>query len=798
MQEKQVSQEETIDIKALILKYAQYWYYFILSILFFGCIAFLNNRYTVPEYSVSTTLLIRDDNNTQLGAENLLEGLELFSGKKNLKNEIVILKSYSLSEKVIKELNLGISYYQHGFLQTNEMFGNSPFNVRVDSSHLQLTGVNFKLTPINNEEFTLSVVADNQYPYTILSKNIEKSITANINVKEKYAFNSLIETEFYAFTVKKSIHFNLKQVIESEKYFSFKLHQIDRLANNLIEKVIINPVNKETSILNLNIKERTPRKSIHILNKITEIYIRSGLDEKNLMAINTIHFIDEQLTIIKDSLSGIERKLELFKTKHPDLEIVDKEYGTYFQKQKLDNSLSEQSVNIKYYKSLLSYLKNDKNTNSIVSPTSMGISNPELNSLINQLLQLHAKKGELQLTTTGKNPTYIAVLSQINHTKKTIIENVNNLISSASIYEVDLIDRITTFDKKINKLPEAEKDYLILRRKYEYNEQTAIYLQQKRYEASLAKAGTESDHKVIDYARLDNEKPISPRKSLAYFIALLFGLLLPITFISLRDFFSDTIKSKSDLLNSTNIPILGLVGHSDNPRSLVVPSASKSIIAESFRALRTNIQYLAADKEKKVITVTSSIGGEGKTFTTMNLAAIFALSGHRTILIGGDLRKPKLHEDFKVDTSKGLSSYLINKSNLTEVIEKTEIDTLDVIASGPTPPNPAELLDSKKMRDLIMELNKTYDYVIIDTPPIGLVTDGVILMQNADVNLYVVRHNYSKTSALNIINNLYRQKQVENVHIIINDFKHTSSGYGYGYGYGYGSSGYGYYENEED
>jgi capsular exopolysaccharide synthesis family protein len=798
MQEKQISQEETIDIKALILKYAQYWYYFVLSILFFGSIAFLNNRYTVPEYSVSTTLLIRDDNNTQLGAENLLEGLELFSGKKNLKNEIVILNSYHLSKKVIEELNLGISYYQHGFLQTNEVFGNSPFKIIVDSSHLQLTGIHFQITPLNNEEFTFSASASNQHPYNIISKNLEKSLIADIDIDKKYTFNSLIETEFYSFTIYKSINFNLEKIIESEKYFSFKLHQIDKLANKLIEEVIINPINKETSILKLNLRERNPRKSIHILNKITEIYIRSGLDEKNLMAINTIHFIDEQLTIIKDSLSGIERKLELFKTKHPDLEIVDKEYGTYFQKQRLDNSLSEQSVNIKYYKSLLSYLKNEKNTNSIVSPTSMGISNLELNNLINQLLQLNAKKGELQLTTTDKNPTYIAILSQINHTKKTIIENVNNLISSASIYEVDLIDRITTFDKKINKLPEAEKDYLILRRKYEYNEQTAIYLQQKRYEASLAKAGTESDHKVIDFARLDNEEPISPRKSLAYFISLLFGFLLPIAFISLRDFFSDTIKSKSDLLNSTNIPILGLIGHSDNATSLVVSNASKSIIAESFRALRTNIQYLAADKVKKVITVTSSIGGEGKTFTTMNLAAIIALSGHKTVLIGGDLRKPKLHEDFKVDTSKGLSSYLINKSELAEVIEKTEIDSLDVIASGPTPPNPAELLDSKKMRDLIMELNKTYDYVIIDTPPIGLVTDGVILMQHADVNLYVVRHNYSKTSALNVINNLYRQKQVENVHIIINDFKHTSSGYGYGYGYGYGSSGYGYYENEED
>jgi len=798
MQEKQESKEEIIDLKALILKHVNYWYYFVLSILFFGCIAFLNNRYTVPEYSVSTTLLIRDDNNTQLGAENLLEGLELFSGKKNLKNEIVILSSYSLFNKVIDELNLGVSYYQHGFLQTNELFGSSPLKVVVDSSHVQLTELNFQITPLNEDEFTFSVSASNHHPYNILSKKLEKSIIADIDIEQKHTFNSLIETEFYSFTIYKSIYFNLENIIESEKYFSFKLHQTDKLANKLIEKVIINPINKETSILKLNIRERTPKKNIHILNKITEIYIRSGLDDKNSMAINTINFIDYQLSIIQDSLSSIERKLELFKTLHPNLEIVDKEYGTYFQKQRLDNSLSEKSVNIKYYKSLLSYLKNDENTNSIVSPTSMGISNPELNSLINQLLQLYAKKGELQLTTTGKNPTYIAVLSQINYTKKTIIENVNNLISSASIYEIDLIDRITTFDKKIKKLPEAEKDYLILRRKYEYNEQTAIYLQQKRYEASLAKAGTESDHKVIDFARLDSEKPISPRKSLVYFIALLFGLLIPIIFISLRDFFSDTIKSKSDLLNSTNIPILGLVGHSDNPKSLVVSNSSKSIIAESFRALRTNVQYLAADKEKKIITVTSSIGGEGKTFTTMNLAAIFALSGHKTILIGGDLRKPKLHEDFKVDTSKGLSSYLINKSKLSEVIEKTEINSLDVIASGPTPPNPAELLDSRKMKNLIMELNKTYDYVILDTPPIGLVTDGVILMQHADINLYIVRHNYSKSRALSIINNLFNQKQVKNVHIIINDFKHTASGYGYGYGYGYGSTGYGYYENEED
>jgi len=798
MQEKQVTQEETIDIKALILKYTQYWYYFLVSILFFGFIAFLNNRYTVPEYSVSTTLLIRDDNNTQLGAENLLEGLELFSGKKNLNNEIVILSSYSLSEQIIEELNLGISYFQHSFLQTNELFGSSPFKVSVDSNHLQLTGIDFRIHPLNNEEFTISVSTDDEYPYNISTEKLDKSLIANFDIEKNYSFNSVIESDFLSFSIIKTEYFNLEKIFERGNRFSFKLHQTDKLCHKLIDKIIISPINKEASILKLNIKGRTPKKNIEILDKLTEIYIRSGLDEKNLMAINTIHFIDDQLTVIQDSLSYIENQLQLFRSNNPNLTIIDKDYGTYFQKQKLDNTLSEQSVNIKYYQSLLSYLKNDNNANSIVSPTSMGISNPELNSLINQLLQLYAKKGELKLTTTEKNPTYIAILAQIDHTKETIIENVRNLIASASIYEKDLKSRINTFTSSINKLPEAEKNYLILKRKHEYNEQTAIYLQQKRYEASLAKAGTESDHKVIDPARLDSERPIKPSKRLAYFIAFIFGILLPITFISLRDFFSDTIKSKVDLLKSTNVPILGLVGHSDNARSLVVPTSSKSIIAESFRSLRTNIQYLAADKTKKIITITSSVGGEGKTFIAINLAAIFALSGHKTILIGGDLRKPKLHEDFEVDTAKGLSSFLINKSDLSEVIVKTEINALDVISSGPTPPNPAELLDSPKMKELIKELNKTYDYVIIDTPPIGLVTDGVILMQYSDVNLYVVRHNYSKAKALGIINNLYSQEQVKNVHIIINDFKQSSSGYGYGYGYGYGSSGYGYYETDDE
>ena len=804
-QNKEQSQEETIDIKALLLKYSHYWYYFLLSFLFFGFLAFLNNRYTVPEYSVSATLLIRDDSNTQLGAENLLEGLEIFSGKKNLKNEIVILNSYSITEKVIRELGLGLSYFQHGFFQTNELFEDAPFKVIVDSSHIQLTGVEFGLKIINENQFQLSVSTEDHFPFDLKTEKFDKILLANIKIDKTFEFDEKVSNGFFSFTINKTLFFNLDKIIENKKEFSFKLHQTNVYAQKLIREITINPINKETSILKLNIKGKTPKKSIKILNKLTEIYLRNSLNEKNLMAINTIHFIDGQLAVIKDSLTLIENQLEVFRKQNPTLDIVNKDFGTYFQKQKLDNTLSEQSVNIKYYQSLLSYLKDDSDAHSIVSPALMGISNPELNGLIHQLLQLGSKKDELQLTTTEKNPAYKAVLSQIQHTKNTIIENVSNLISSALIYEKDLKVRINSFNNKIYKLPKLEKSYLILKRKHEYNEQTSIYLQQKRYEASLAKAGTESDHKVIDPARLDSDKPITPKKGLTYFFALFFGLICPIAYISLKEFFSDTISSKSDLQDFTNVPILGLIGHSEKEKSLVITIASKSIIAESFRTLRTNIQYLAAHKDNKIITVTSSIGGEGKTFIAMNLAGIFALSGHKTILIGGDLRKPKLHKDFNVNESKGLSSYLIHKSSLEEVIEKTKIESLDVIGSGPTPPNPAELLDGQSMQELITKLNKTYDYIIIDTPPIGLVTDGVILMRYADINLYVIRHNYTRRNMLGAMNNLFEQNHIKNMHIIINDFQQSQSvygygygqGYGYGYGYGHGTDGYGYYEDDE-
>ena len=262
MEAVQNQQEETIDIKALVLKYTGYWYYFLLSVLFFGSIAFLSNRFTVPEYSVSTTLLIRDDNNTQLGAENLIEGLELFSGKRNITNEIVILNSYSITEKVIKELNLGLSYFQHGFFQTNEMFENAPFIVKIDSTNNQITGEQFEVDIIDENKFKLTLSVNDRFPYNLQREKFDKTLLANININEIHQFDKKITSDYYSFTISKSLFFKEDEIKNNNKTYSFKLHETDKLAYKLIKDITINPINKETSILKLNIKAKNRKKNI--------------------------------------------------------------------------------------------------------------------------------------------------------------------------------------------------------------------------------------------------------------------------------------------------------------------------------------------------------------------------------------------------------------------------------------------------------------------------------------------------------------------------------------------------------
>ena len=305
-QETQI-QEEKVDLKGLFFRYYSHWYYFVISLFVFGLIALAYIRYTTPVYSVSSTILIRDDNNTQLGAENILEGMELFSGKTNINNEIVVLKSYSLINQVIDELSLGVSYHQHGFLQSNELYQNTPFSVIVDSNYSQITNTEFRIKIINDKKFNLSCSIDDQNTYNLKSDKLNKNIFANIEIDDEFNFNQQIKTKYFSFKISKTKAFNLNSIIENEKDFSFKLYQRSKLVANYIDAVAINPINKETSVLKLKINGENPGKNIEFLNTLSKKYIDYGLNDKNNMAINTISFIDKQLSLIKDSLLVIEK-----------------------------------------------------------------------------------------------------------------------------------------------------------------------------------------------------------------------------------------------------------------------------------------------------------------------------------------------------------------------------------------------------------------------------------------------------------------------------------------------------------
>ena len=786
--------EETIDIKSLILRFTSYWYYFILSIVIFLFMAFLYNRYTRPIYSVSSTIEIRDDSNSQLGVENIIEGMEMFSVKTNLENEKAVLKSFSLAERTIKELGIGVSYFLHGRVQTVNLYKRSPFIVKFDSTHLQLAGVDFFITPIDENSFQINFECKDQNTYDIYRNKKNNKLQSTLKYNEIHQFDEFIESDYFKFKIVKTEFFTDK-LISNNVECSFVLHSLEKLSKKYVESISISPLSKESSILKLNLKGYSTRKNIDYLNTLSVIYLKQGLEEKNKMATNTIFFIEDQIKKTQDTLVLIEEKLKLFKEQNPTLDVFNKDYGTFFQKQKTEGDLSKYQVHLSYYSELLNYLQNSQGSENIISPTSMGISNPELNALISSFITLNSKKKELELSTTTNHPKYQSVLSQISYTKQSIIENLKNLISSTNSAKRNLENRVNNFNDQIDALPENEKNYVSLKREFMQAERIVNYLILKKQETAIAKEGTEADHIILDVAREDNEFPLSPKKRLNYIIALLLGLAIPVLVISLRDFFNDSIRSKSDLTKSTNIPILGVIGNSDQSNNLIVLENPKSIIAESFRALRTNIQYLAPDKSSKVITVTSSVGSEGKSFCSSNLSIILATAGYKTLLLGADLRKPKTQLNFNIDNMKGLSSYLINKSNLSETINSTEIENLNIITSGPVPPNPAELLNSDKMKNLISELKKDYDYIIIDTPPAGLVTDSAITMKLSDINLYVVRHKYTKKNMLNVINDLYDNKQIKNINIIINDYHLSLDSYGYGYGYSYGyGNGYGYYE----
>ncbi|MCK4287838.1 MAG: polysaccharide biosynthesis tyrosine autokinase, partial [Bacteroidales bacterium] len=387
--------------------------------------------------------------------------------------------------------------------------------------------------------------------------------------------------------------------------------------------------------------------------------------------------------------------------------------------------------------------------------------------------QLYNTRTELLFTSTEKNPIVLSLEKQIQNTKKALIENINNIINTSTIAINDINRRISELSDRINRLPKTQRNLISIQRKFKLNDAIYTYLLERRSEAQITKASNITDNEIIDKARTSGQTPVYPKKSLNYIIAIILGLVFPVIYILGKDYFNDKIIERKDVENITNLPIIGHIIHSAKESNIVVAKSPKSSISESFRSIRTNLQYITKGKEKQVVLITSDMVAAGKTFVAINLASIFAQYDKKTLLIGFDLRKPKIYQDFGLTNTEGISSYLINKSKFEDIIQKSSIKNLDIIMGGPVPPNPSELIASSKTTELFNKLKEIYDFIIIDTPPVGLVTDAFLVMKYTDANLFIVRQNFTNKKIFESIIKDVEQRKLPNINILINDVKLT-------------------------
>jgi len=789
---KESFNEETIDIKNLIFKFLGKWYLFVAALIVSVVAAYLYNLWSQPIFEVKTSILIKDEQ-TVLDSR-FSSGLGIYNTQYRISNEIGILKSYQLTQRAIENLEFDIDYFVENRFFETELYKTSPFQVIIDSAVSQPVNVKFNIRFISENNFILTIIEENVNQYNFKLDKQVGNIPA-IVYENKHKFFEKIKTRDFAFTI---IPYHLPEKLITKQNFSFRLNTrnvlIKRYRNFMVSS------DKNSSILIISMKGGNISKLVDFENALTSEYLKKGIERKNFIAENTIKFIDTQVGEISDSLSYSETKLQNYRSQNRVLNMDFQAQQAMTALEGFKNQQAEITVKARYYAYLKNYLKENKDGQDLVAPSSLGIDDPSLNNLINELTKMFSDRLEMMFNSKKDNPYLSSMDLRINSMKKTILENIQNLINASEISLNDIEQRIALVSERVNKLPETQRQLFGFERKFKLNDAIYTFLLTKRSEMQIAKASYLPDNEIIDAARDTEFLPVAPNSKRNFIISLLLGFGIPMALLLLKDYLNDKVLVTEDIEKVTDFPILGYILRNKDKIKTVAFDNQMCLTSESIRSIRTNFQFVTNEKNNNVVLITSSMMSEGKSFISINLALSFALNNKKCIVLSFDLRKPKLGEYLNVKSDKGISTYLSSGVSLDEVIVQTKFPNLDVVLAGPIPPNPMELIAGEKTREFFIQLKKRYDYIFVDTPPIGMVADALLLLKYSDINIYVIRHNLTiKKVFSNVIQNL-KKREINNLNIIINDvpsgnkFLSYSHGYGYGYGYGYGS---GYYSADK-
>lgn len=770
-------------LNAIAFRYLPFWPIFVFAIVVSLTISYIYIHYQTPIFEANASILLKDDKGSN---SNLLESLDVTSNTvKNVDNEIEVLRSRTLVRQVARDMGLYAQVWAKGTFRDIIVYPNPVKFIAINPDLLQ-----------NSPNIPVS------FKYVYSGNYI---ILGGI----RYSLNVPVKTPYGEFIIQpvKDVYIPEAQYGKSKDQILYlQVRSVKTAAAIMQGGLTIAPLGKQSSIISLKMADQSPIRAADELNDLINVYNKAGIDDKNGAVANTLQFINNRLITVTKDLNDVEGDLQKYRSDRGivDLSTQGKDYLDVVNKN--DESISQIQIQSDVLNEVEKYIKHKADQAGTV-PATVGITDPLLSSLLEKLYDTELLLAHDRETAGENSPAVVSLKEQISQIKSSLLENVSSLRQNLAATKNALQADINKNSDILKTVPEKERALLEINRQQAVKNAIYTFLLQKREDAEISYASAVADSRVVNYAE-SGGSPIKPIPLNIYLIGLSVGVFFGVFFVLIREQFNRTVVFRSDIETTTGAPILAEVMHDESGETLVIKDGKRTTIAEQFRALRTSLNYIGIQDDKKTLLLTSSISGEGKSFMCMNIAVSLSLTGKKVILLEFDLRKPRVSKSLNIKQEPGISNYLAGLATYDEIIihmESANIPGLYILPAGTIPPNPTELMLNGRLNVLMAELKRDFDYVLIDSPPIGLVTDAKILNKYSDACLYMVRHKYTPKHYLNLIEQLYANDELTNLNIVfngltargvLNSYGGYGTSYGYGYGYGYGSE-YGYTQDND-
>ncbi len=768
-----------INVMEWVVRFLHYWYLFALGLAIAFSLAMLKNRRWIPSYYSYGTVIIKQASG--YGATSLMRGFSIDEGMSNVNNQVLTLRSYDLIGRAIDSLPfLDVEYITMGRFKTRNLYHNTPFTIET--------------TQINERAYSILFRLDIQED-GLLTVSIDDDESENPMRVETH-YGEFFETPYFAGYILPT------QFLASKGRMFFRFRSRESLITEFMNRMQLNFLQQSSTVLCIGLTSETPERDCEFINKLSDIFLLQNLERKNEQAENSIRFINEQLVVLQRSLETSEGEMTAFRQENRFVDVDS--YAS--QLMSMISGYDQQVLQLRLKETYLDYLDNYLHESieqgTVIAPASLGLNEQMLMGLVTQLNELQIQRGEL----TEKNVYYAKYTKDIENVKLTLAEVLKSMRKSLEIEKQDLKERYAEVEQNIQHLPEKELQMVAIERNYRIDDNYYTFFLQKRAESEIQKASNMPDNEILDRARttskLVNEKV--KKKTMTTFLAI--GFIIPLVLIILSELLNDKVRTPKEVDKLSKFRLIGTLRHARSQNPTLVKTSPRSGYAEMLRAMRTRIEFIVGRKEKLCICVTSAESGDGKTFMSTNLAALYGMTGKKTLLIDLDVRKPNVHTKLAVDNGVGMTNYLIGECTEDELILHNENFDFDLIRAGAVPPNPGELIHSDKLHEFINKMRERYEYIVIDTSPIGQVPDALSLVADTDITIFVIRCLQTSKSFCSQALEALEEDYADKIHLVLSDIPTEGfhSGYGYGYGYGYGGRkqygygsrygyGYGYY-----